>query len=134
MLARNWLKTEFEKIGVESGRTGGDAMRVRFETYRQPVGPRVPREVDVVNVEAVLPGSLQFVSATPSQGSCSNGPGGLVCQFDPIPPGQQASVILVTHPTVLGSITLDGANGENALKIAAKLTGRSLPVEAAPAR
>lgn len=54
--ARNWLKAEFEKIAADSGRSGDEAMRVRFETHRQPVAPRVPREVDVVNVEAVLPG------------------------------------------------------------------------------
>jgi hypothetical protein len=54
--ARNWLKSEFEKIAADSGRTGDAAMRVRFETHRQPVAPRVPHEVDVVNVEAVLPG------------------------------------------------------------------------------
>jgi hypothetical protein len=55
--AREWLKAEFEKIATDSGRAGDDAMRVRFETHRQPVAPRVPREVDVVNVEAVLPGT-----------------------------------------------------------------------------
>jgi len=55
--ARDWLKSEFEKIAAESGRTGELAMRVRFETHRQPPAPRVPREVDLVNVEAVLPGT-----------------------------------------------------------------------------
>src|SRR6185295_11538181 len=55
--ARNWLKAEFEKIAAESGRAGADAMRVRFETFRQPPAPRVPQETELVNVEAVLPGT-----------------------------------------------------------------------------
>jgi hypothetical protein len=55
--ARRWLKEEFERIGAASGRTGDDAVRVRFDVHRQFPAPRVPKEVDVVNVECVIPGT-----------------------------------------------------------------------------
>ncbi len=55
--ARGWLKSEFENIATESGRAGDDAMRVRFDVHRQiQMPPRVTHDVDVVNVEALLPG------------------------------------------------------------------------------
>lgn len=55
--ARRWLKEEFERIAADSGRTGDDAMRVRFDVHRQPPATRLPDGVEIVNVEAVIPGS-----------------------------------------------------------------------------
>lgn len=57
--ARRWIKAELEQAAQASGRTGEEAMTVAFETHRVlPDGKRIDREVEVVNVIAVLPGSL----------------------------------------------------------------------------
>lgn len=56
--ARRWLKDEFERAGDDSGRTGDDAIHVRFDVHRQPPGPRLPDGAEIVNVEAVIPGSM----------------------------------------------------------------------------
>ncbi|MFI4898349.1 MAG: M20/M25/M40 family metallo-hydrolase [Phycisphaerales bacterium JB059] len=57
--ARRWLKSEFEAIARESGRTGDEAMRVWFDTHRvEPDGRRIPRPVDIVNVVCEIPGSM----------------------------------------------------------------------------
>jgi hypothetical protein len=61
--ARRWLKEEFERIAAASGRTGADAMRVRFDVHRQGRAVRIPREVEIVNVEAVLPGAMPAATA-----------------------------------------------------------------------
>lgn len=55
--ARRWLRDEFERIAAASGRTGDDAMRVRFDVHRQAPAVRIPREVEIVNVEATIPGA-----------------------------------------------------------------------------
>ena len=55
--ARRWIAAEFERAAASSGRTGDDAVRVRFESHVQPATPpRIPRETEIVNVECVLPG------------------------------------------------------------------------------
>jgi hypothetical protein len=61
--ARRWLRDELASIADESGRTGAEAMTVRFDPHRQPKGERIPREVEIVNVEAVLPGSMPAAAA-----------------------------------------------------------------------
>lgn len=55
--ARQWLAGEFTRIATESGRTGDDAARVLLDGNVQPAAPpRIPREVEIVNVGCVLPG------------------------------------------------------------------------------
>jgi hypothetical protein len=61
--ARRWLLEELQRIAAASGRTGDDAMRVRFDVHRQPPASRIPTETEIVNVEAVLPGALPAAAA-----------------------------------------------------------------------
>jgi len=58
--ARRWIKSEFEKAAAASGRTGEEAMRVRFESFiAAPDGRRIDKETELVNVIAELPGRLE---------------------------------------------------------------------------
>ena len=54
---------------------------------------------------SILPPGLQFISATPSQGSCTNAAGTLTCQFGFIGATQSVSLSLLTRPSSVGSIT-----------------------------
>ncbi len=55
--ARNWIKSQFEDIARDSGRTGDMALQVSFDSHSvQPDGRRITREADVVNVVCVIPG------------------------------------------------------------------------------
>ncbi len=57
--ARRWIKAELERDAAAAGRTGDEAMKVSFDSHIvQPDGKRVTRATEVVNVMAVLPGSL----------------------------------------------------------------------------
>jgi hypothetical protein len=56
--ARAWIKSEMERAAAESGRAGDDAANVSFDTHAIVAdGKRITRDVDVVNVVAVLPGA-----------------------------------------------------------------------------
>lgn len=62
--ARRWLKSELEAYGRASPRTGSAAMQVSFESHVQPAdGKRVPHDTEIVNVMAVLPGTMPEASA-----------------------------------------------------------------------
>src|SRR5262249_8987504 len=62
--ARTWIKQELDRTAAESGRTGELAMQVSFDAHRQHAdGKRVPRDVEVVNVMAVLPGAMPAARA-----------------------------------------------------------------------
>jgi len=50
--ARRWIKAELEQCSRE---TGG-RLEVSFDAYKQSAGPRIPHEVEIVNVVAILPG------------------------------------------------------------------------------
>ncbi|WAS90456.1 M20/M25/M40 family metallo-hydrolase [Nannocystis punicea] len=57
--ARRWLLAELQRAAQTSGRTGELAMTADFDAHRvAPDGKRIDREVEVVNVVAVLPGSM----------------------------------------------------------------------------
>jgi len=57
--ARRWIKSMFERFSNESGRVGDERMLVSFDPHHyEPDGRRVFRPVDVVNVLAILPGSM----------------------------------------------------------------------------
>jgi len=51
--ARRWIKAELEQCS----RAAGGRMRVEFDSFMQPAGPRVPKPVEIVNVIATLPGT-----------------------------------------------------------------------------
>lgn len=52
-----------------------------------------------------LPGSLTFVSATPSQGACAFASGAVTCVLGAIASGGSATVQIVTTPTAAGTVT-----------------------------
>lgn len=57
--ARRWIKSEFDRISAESGRTGAEALQVSFDSHRvQPDERRIDQPVDIVNVVCVIPGSM----------------------------------------------------------------------------
>ncbi len=57
--ARHWIYREFEKMALLSGRTGDQAMQVSFDSHTYgPDRRRVPVQTEIVNVVAVLPGSM----------------------------------------------------------------------------
>jgi Zn-dependent M28 family amino/carboxypeptidase len=61
--ARRWIKAEMERGAAQSG--GEPArMKVSFDSHRvEPDGDRITRAVDVVNVVAVLPGTMPEAAA-----------------------------------------------------------------------
>jgi Zn-dependent M28 family amino/carboxypeptidase len=62
--ARRWIKVQMEREAAASGRAGEAAMAVSFDTHHvAPDGKRVTRPVDVVNVIAVLPGTMPQAAA-----------------------------------------------------------------------
>lgn len=57
--ARRFIKAHFERSARESGRTGDLAMTAALDTHRYgPDERRIDRAVDIVNVVAVLPGTM----------------------------------------------------------------------------
>jgi Zn-dependent M28 family amino/carboxypeptidase len=57
--ARTWIKAQLDAIAAASGRTGAEAMEVSFDRHVQKAdGKRVPTDTEIVDVMAVLPGSL----------------------------------------------------------------------------
>jgi Zn-dependent M28 family amino/carboxypeptidase len=57
--ARRWLLAELQRAAQASGRAGELAMTAELDVHRvAPDGKRIDREVDVVNVVAVLPGVM----------------------------------------------------------------------------
>src|SRR5919202_3623922 len=59
-----------------------------------------------VGLKDFLPSGAAFVSATPSQGRCTEGhEGEIACQLGEVPSGSSATVELVVTPTAPGTIT-----------------------------
>ncbi len=57
--ARRWIKSEFDRIASEAGRSGDEAIKVYFDRHLQKAnGRRVPRDVEIVNVVLEIPGSM----------------------------------------------------------------------------
>jgi hypothetical protein len=62
--ARRWIKAELELSAEASGRGKRRRMAVHFERHRQgPDGRRIDRSVELVNVLAVLPGTMRKARA-----------------------------------------------------------------------
>jgi hypothetical protein len=51
--ARRWIKAEFERYSRDSG----GRLKVEFDEFTQQPGGRIPKEVQIVNVVATLPGT-----------------------------------------------------------------------------
>ena len=56
--ARRWVHDEFMKLKP----IAGDRLDVFYDTFEQPPGPRIPRPVEIVNVVAVLKGTMPEAS------------------------------------------------------------------------
>jgi uncharacterized repeat protein (TIGR01451 family) len=74
-------------------------------TYTITVTNSGPETAYGVTVTDTLPGSVTFVSATPSQGSCVRSGVIVTCYLGSIASGGNATVSLVVKPTVAGVIT-----------------------------
>ncbi len=52
--ARRWIKSELERYSKQSG----GRLKVEFDEFIAPAGPRVPKPVKMANVVALLPGKI----------------------------------------------------------------------------
>jgi uncharacterized repeat protein (TIGR01451 family) len=91
-------------------------------TYTLAVANAGPSDARNVSVTDTLPGGVSFVSATPSQGSCSQASGVVTCSLGTVADGATPSVTVVVTPGSNGTIsntasvsstTSDPANGNN---------------------
>jgi uncharacterized repeat protein (TIGR01451 family) len=73
-------------------------------TYTLGVKNNGPDTATAVVVTDSLPAGVAFVSATPSQGSCT-GDRVLNCQLGTLAAGATATISVVVHPTATGTIT-----------------------------
>jgi uncharacterized delta-60 repeat protein/uncharacterized repeat protein (TIGR01451 family) len=76
----------------------------RSMTYTIAIANNGPDASSGVTVTDQLPSTVTFVSATPSQGSCSESGGTVTCNLGMIGNGATATVDIVVEPTVPGTI------------------------------
>ncbi len=74
-------------------------------TYDITVTNLGPSDAAGVVVTDTLPGSVTFVSATPSQGSCAQAAGVVTCPLGVVPFGATATITVVVTTTIDGLIT-----------------------------
>ena len=77
----------------------------RNMTYTLTVSNGGPEVASDVVVTDTLPASVTYVSATPSQGSCSQAAGVVTCNLGTILAEASATIDIVVKPTVAGVIT-----------------------------
>jgi uncharacterized repeat protein (TIGR01451 family) len=83
----------------------GRAPTGRNMTYSLAVANGGPEDASDVVVTDTLPASVTYVSATPSQGSCSEAAGVVTCNLGTILAESSASIDIVVKPNVAGVIT-----------------------------
>lgn len=74
-------------------------------TYTITVTNRGPYGATNVVVTDTLPASVTFISATPSQGSCTNIAGVVTCNLGVLTNGASALITILVSPTAVGLIT-----------------------------
>jgi uncharacterized repeat protein (TIGR01451 family) len=74
-------------------------------TYSIIVSNNGPSEASAVSLSDTLPAGVTFVSASSSQGSCTQSVGIVTCSLGNLVTGAGASVTIIVTPTVEGSIT-----------------------------
>ncbi len=74
-------------------------------TYSVTVTNKGPSLAEEVKLVEELPGSVGFISASASQGSCSYAGGVVTCNLGSVPVGTNIAVTLVVTPLALGTIT-----------------------------
>lgn len=74
-------------------------------TYTISVTNPGPGEAETVTVTDPLPATLTFVSATPSQGTCSQAAGTVTCDLGSLAEGATATVEIVVTATSAGTLT-----------------------------
>ena len=101
----------------ESPASGTDLSIVHASASPEPVGIGMnltysidalnegPQDASGVMLTDNLPGGASFVSATPSQGSCSHANRVVTCNFGSLASAFDATVSLVVTPTATGTIT-----------------------------
>jgi len=72
--------------------------------YTVQVGNNGPANATNVTITDILPGSVNYVSATPSQGTCAEGANTVVCNLGTVPAFGIATVDIVVSPTKTGTI------------------------------
>jgi uncharacterized repeat protein (TIGR01451 family) len=83
----------------------GRAPTGRNMTYTLTVSNGGPETASDVVVTDTLPGSVTYVSATPSQGTCTQAAGVVTCNLGTILAEASATIDIVVKPTVAGVIT-----------------------------
>jgi uncharacterized repeat protein (TIGR01451 family) len=74
-------------------------------TYTLTITNNGPSEATGVTLADILPNSVTFGSATPSQGSCSKLDGTVTCSLGTLANGASLTVTIVVTPTQVGLIT-----------------------------
>jgi uncharacterized repeat protein (TIGR01451 family) len=82
-------------------------------TYSISVTNSGPASSTGVRLTNTLPAGLPVVSVIPSQGSCSNSAGVIVCNFGTVPGASNATVIITVVPQIPGMITNSAAVSRN---------------------
>ena len=86
--------------------------------YSMTVVNSGPANATAVKLTDTLPQNVTFVSATPSQGSCSHGSGTVTCELGALSNGATSTVTILVKPTVGAS----GSTITNTVEVTSELT------------